>query len=200
MPQSGSTDIPNIRITDHFIRVPERLTPSEVEDQTRFIRLAAFIDKTPSNRQMADGFLTYYEQFTDRPGMLDSAAVFLRRAEQEGDEKLIASWIRLWHLDEDHAAVRRLSQASEASIPEDAWTYYRIGEAYSAIGDANRAIGWYERAVALGPDHLRFMDKLGVAYSRAGRLNEAEEIFNRVVSANPKFDTGLNNRGFLYFC
>lgn len=198
MPQSGSTDIPNVRITDHFIRVPERLTPAEVEDQTRFIRLTAFIDDTPSNRQMADGFLTYYEQFTDRPGMLDSAAVFLRRAEADGNENLIGSWIRLWHLADDHAAVRRISQSSASEIPEDAWTYYRIGEAYSSIGDANRAIGWYERALALGPDHLRFMDKLGLAFSRANRLTEAEEVFNRLVELNPKFDTGLNNRGFLF--
>ncbi|MGB1050135.1 MAG: tetratricopeptide repeat protein [Rhodothermales bacterium] len=208
MPQAGSTDIPYIRITDHFIRVPERLTPEEVEDQTRFIRMASFMDRDPHPRQRADGFLTYYEQFTDRPGMLDSAAVYLARAQAayneapsavDGEEeRLRASWIRLWHLSEDHAAVRRVSQQADFKAPSDAWSYYRIGESFAAINDYARAVRWYEQAVALGPDHLRFMDKLGVALTQAGRLQEASDVFDRLVLANPKFETGLNNRGFMH--
>ncbi len=211
MPQSGSTDIPNIRITDHFIRVPDRLTPEEVEDQTRFIRMAAFMNPNPHSRQRADGFLTYFEQFTDRPGMLDSAAVYLAQAQAQANqdaspsevngqeaERLLASWIRLWHLSGDHAAVRRMSQQSDFEAPADAWTYYRVGESFAAIGDFGRAIRWYEQAVSLGPDHLRFMDKLGVAFTQAGRLQEASNLFDRLVEANPKFETGLNNRGFMH--
>jgi Tfp pilus assembly protein PilF len=209
MPQSGSTDIPNIRITDHFIRVPERLSPEEVEDQTRFIRMASFMDPDPHPRQRADGFLTYYEQFTDRPGMLDSAAVYLQQAQDAVDaapgstdvlekQRLQASWIRLWHLGDDHAAIRRVSQQSGFEAPADAWSYYRIGEAFAAINDYSRAVRWYEQAVALGPDHLRFLDKLGVALTQADRLQEASDVFDRVVSANPKFETGLNNRGFMH--
>ena len=206
MPKSGSTDIPNIRITDHFIRVPERLTPQEVEDQTRFIRLASFMDPNPSWRQRADGFLTYYEQFTDRPGMLDSAAVYLQRAQEEQDasgadpeeqSRLVQSWIRMWHLAEDHGAVRRLVQQSGFEAPADAWTSYRIGEAFAAVTDYNRAVRWYQDAVSRGPDHLRFMDKLGVALTQAERYGEAADVFNRLVAANPKFENGLNNRGFL---
>jgi Flp pilus assembly protein TadD len=29
-------------------------------------------------------------------------------------------------------------------------------------------------------------------------LQEASDVFDRVVSANPKFETGLNNRGFMH--
>lgn len=209
MPKSGSTDIPNIRITDHFIRVPDRLSPQEVEDQTRFIRMASFMDPDPHPRQRADGFLTYYEQFTDRPGMLDSAAVYLQQAQdvldrapgnvdEEERARMQASWIRLWHLADDHAAIRRLSQQSGFEAPGDAWSCYRIGEAFAAISDYSRAVRWYEQAVALGPEHLRFLDKLGVALTQAGSLQEASDVFDRVVAANPKFETGLNNRGFMH--
>jgi len=201
MPESGSTDIPNIQITDHFIRVPDALTPAEVEDQTRFIRLAALIDPAPSFRQRAQGFVTYYEQFTDRPGMLDSAAVMLRKAETAGETSLTTTWIRLWHLQEDYASIRRASQSAgfdaEGDASGDSWTSYRIGEAFSAIGNVNQAVAWYERAVALGPDHLRFQDKLGVALTQAERLDEALSVFNNLLRGNPKFETGLNNRGFL---
>ncbi|MDA0875665.1 MAG: tetratricopeptide repeat protein [Bacteroidetes bacterium] len=209
MPQSGSTDIPNIRITDHFIRVPERLSPQEVEDQTRFIRLASFMDRNPHPRQRADGFLTYFEQFTDRPGMLDSAAVYLREAQRRADaapssldaterQRLLQSWIRLWHLSDDHAAIRRAVQLSGFEAPEDAWTFYRIGEAFASISDFNAAVRWYQEAVRLGPDHLRFMDKLGVALTQAGRASEAAAVFDRLIAANPKFEAGWNNRGFLF--
>ena len=206
MPQSPSTDIPNIRITDHFIRVPGRLSPQEAEDQTRFIRMAALVDDRPSLRQQADGFLTYYEQFTDRPGMLDSAAVLLRRFDAEGEEEggaenadaLTRSWIRLWHLQSDHAAIRRLSQSSGFDAPADAWTFYRIGEAFAAGADANRSIRWYEQAFAEGRDHLRFGDKLGVAYTQAGRVEEAIAIYDGLLEGNSKFENGLNNRGFAY--
>jgi len=195
MPESGSTDIPNIRITDHYIRVPGRLSPDEAEDQTRFIRLAALIDPDPNAHQKAEGFLTYFEQFTDRPGMLDSAEVYLNRAQSEGATALTASWIRLWHLQENHSSVRRASSASE-SLPEDAWTYYRIGEAFAAINDFQSATRWYQKAVALGPDHLRFLDKLGVALTQASRFQEAVSVYDRLVGLNPLFETGLNNRGF----
>ena len=199
MPLSGSTDIPNIRITDHFIRVPGRLSPTEAKDQTEFIRLASLINPTPDPRTKAEGFLTYYEQFTDRPGMLDSAQVYLKRAEnelgQEGNGALTKSWIRLWHLQKDHVSVRRVA-ASTQNVPSDAWTYYRIGEAYAAIQDYNTAARWYQQALDLGPDHLRFMDKLGVALTQSGRIAEAIGVYDRLIQLNPLFETGLNNRGF----
>ncbi len=209
MPEAPSTDIPYIRITDHFIRVPGRLTVDEAEDQTRFIRMAAFMDPNPHPRQRADGFLTYFEQFTDRPGMLDSAAVYLQEAQDAVDadpdvvdamerERLTSSWIRLWHLSEDHAAIRRFSQQSGADLPGDAWTSYRVGEAYAAINDHARAVRWYQQAVDQGPDHLRFMDKLGVALTQAGQLQQASDVFDRLVAANPKYEAGLNNRGFMH--
>ncbi len=198
MPKSASTDIPHIRITDHFIRIPDKLSPKEAGDQTRFIRLASLIDPNPSSHVRAEGFLTYFEQFTDRPGMLDSAKVYLDRSESEGLPDLTASWIRLWHLQKDYASIRRIvaASAASASIPTDAWTYYRIGEAFSEIQEAQTAISWYKKAVALGPDHLRFNDKLGVALTQAGRSEEAIGVYDFILERNPLFENGLNNRGF----
>lgn len=196
MPQAPSTDIPNIRITDHYIRVPGRLKPSEARDQTRFIRLASLIDPSPNAHVRAEGFLTYFEQFTDRPGMLDSAKVLLDRAERQKLPGLTASWIRLYHLRNDHASVRRVASTASEKLPVDAWTYYRIGEAFAAFEEYPAAVSWYQKAVDLGPDHLRFNDKLGVALTQAGRADEAILVYNSLLERNPKFENGLNNRGF----
>lgn len=203
MPESSTTDIPNVRVTDHFIRIPdppgEPLTPGEVEDARRLVRMASLIVDDPTQKDVADGFLTYYEQFTNRPGMLDSAEVYLTRARREGDmEGLAISIIRLWHLQGDHASIRRYVTSDEFDEPVDAWTYYRIGEAFSNAGRQEEAISWLERAVSLGPDHLRFLDKLGVSLTQAGRLEEALGLYDRLISANPKFEAGWNNRGYVH--
>ncbi len=195
MPLSSSTDIPNIRITDHFIRVPGRLSQKDAGDQTRFIRLASLIDPNPNSHVRAEGFLTYFEQFTDRPGMLDSAKVFLDRATRQGLQNLLPSWIRLWHLQGDHASVRQAANSSGDLAP-DAWTYYRIGEAFADVAEFETAIFWYQKAVALGKDHLRFNDKLGVALTQAGRIQEAITVYDEILIRNPLFENGLNNRGF----
>ena len=196
LPLSGSTDIPHIQITDHYIRVPDKLQPEEVEDQERFIRLAAMIDTAPDAHNLADGFLTYFEQFTDRPGMLDSAEVYLRRVKSENTPSLTSSWIRLWHLQEDHTAIRRTVQSSPNKIEEDAWTYYRIGEAFEAINDFPSSIRWLRKAIELGPDHLRFRDKLGVSLTRAGQINEAISLYDRMLQDNALYENAWNNRGF----
>ena len=201
LPKSPSTDIPHIRITDHYIRVPDRLSEKQAADQTAFLRLASFIDPKPDSKTLADGFLTYYEQFTDRPGMLDSAKVYLQKAQSQNKgttqdaQALTQSWIRLWHLENDYESIRRVSSPF-SSLPTDAWTFYRIGEAFGAVADYNAAVSWYQRAVNLLPTHLRFMDKLGVALTQAGRPEEALALYDSLLLLNPKFETGLNNRGF----
>ncbi len=206
MPPSGTSDIPYVKVTDHFIRVQEPrarqgqvLSDEESARQQAFIRLASLIQDEPSHRNVADGFLTYYEQFTDRPGMLDSAAVRLEKARAlHPEEDLTASWIRLWHLQEDYAAIVQYTASTGFRQPEDAWTAYRIGEAYQHTGRMDEAVAWFERAVSRGRDHLRFSDKLAVAWTQVGRAAEAVALYDRLLSAQNRFETGFNNRGFAY--
>ncbi len=84
MPISGSTDIPHIRVTDHYIRKPgeeeHRLSNFEMDELTRFVRIAGLVDPSPDYRDRADGLMSYYELITNRPGLLDSADVYLQRA------------------------------------------------------------------------------------------------------------------------
>jgi len=199
MPPSGTSDIPNVKVTDHYIRVVERdsLPPEGVEEQRRFLRLAALIGSNASHRQVADGFLTYFEQFTDRPGMLDSAAARLQKARRvDQDENLTTSWIRLWHLKQDYAATVRFVTSDDFSEPHDAWTLYRMGQAFRQTGRLDEAVVYMERAVALGEDHLRFTDQLGAAYVDAGRYEDAVRVLTRNVERQERFVESWINRGF----
>lgn len=199
MPPSETSDIPYVEVTDHYIRVVEKdvLPPESVEAQRRFIRLAGLIGRESDHHQVADGFLTYYEQFTDRPGMLDSAAARLQMARrQDRFADLTASWIRLWHLKQDYAATVRYVGSDAFSEPADAWTWYRMAQAFRQTGRTDDAVVFMERAVALGEDHLRFTDQLGAIYIEAGRLDDAVAVLTRNIERQSRFIESWINRGF----
>lgn len=203
MPVSKVLDIPHVRVSDHFIRVPgrEEMKLSEVaaEDQKRFIRLVGLVDRNPSFRDKADGLLSYFELITNRPGVLDSAAVYLQWAREEDPSlDLAQSYIRLWYFREDYAAIRRFIRSGGLGSLEDAWTLYRIGEAFATVGDALQASSYFERALALGPNHLRIKDRMAVIYTTLGATARALGLFDEILTANPKFENSYTNRGFVY--
>ncbi len=202
MPVSGSTDIPHVRITDHFIRAVrpgevEILSAEEATDRRRFVRMAGLIDPNPPPEEMAEGFLTYYEEITNQPGFPDSAAAHLEKAlrtktPRELARPLVWAWFRQGRFDE----IIRLARTLHPTDVPDAWTWYRIGEAFLTTGQADEAVTYLERAVERAPEHLRFLTKLGVAYHQAGRLDRALATFDAVLQANPTFAEAYNNRGF----
>jgi hypothetical protein len=198
MPASGSTDIPHVSITDHYIRVVDTVDSSTVDAARRFVGLASLIDASPSERERAEGYMTYFEEVQDRPDFLDSATVHMDRARREEPlTRLAPSLVRLNHLKRDFEATVRLSRELPRAELTDPWTLYRIGEAHQSRGDAAAAIPFLEEAVSRSPDHLRFLNELGTAYTEARRLGDALETFRRVLAANPKSAEARNNRGFV---
>lgn len=200
MPTSGTSDIPHVRITDHYIRVPDQATGRKSptgEEAKRFLRLANLVEMDPPPANRAEGFMTYYELVTDRPGMLDSASVLLgraRRADPEAD--FSRSLIRLWFLRGDWPSIRSHVRENPDADLEDAWTLYRVGEAFAQFGETGPALAYVERAVALAPLNVRFLDRLGVLRTEAGDVERAVETFDRLLSLNPKFEQTWTNRGY----
>lgn len=198
MPTSGTSDIPHVRITDHYIRKPDPTEGTGERARRTFLRMASLIDPKPTLTNRAEGFLTYFELVTDRPGMLDSAAVLLERARgvEEGD-RLGRARIRLWFLKEDWAAIRGYVRESPDTGADDAWTQYRIGEAFAQDAETGIAITHVERAVSLAPDNVRFGDRLGRLLTDAGDLDRALQVFDRVLTNFPKYEPTWTNRGYV---
>lgn len=203
MPVSGSIDIPHVRVTDHFIRVVDEPSEATMEQPetgspaSRFIGLAGLIDATPPDKEIADGYMAYFEELSNVPYFLDSAAVHLERAQRtESLESLASSLVRLYYLQKDYNRLVRLSRELDRSKITDAWTLYRIGEAYENIGDSRTASTYFEAAVQQGPYHLRFLNRLGMSYVSTQRFGPAISTFDRLLAENPKYGDGYNNRGF----
>ena len=81
---------------------------------------------------------------------------------------------------------------------EDAWTAYRIGEAFSALGKPE-ACEFYSKATNLAPFMLDFQSKLGVELMTLNRVDEAAKVFDFIISEDSKNGAALTNRGRIYF-
>ncbi len=197
MPASGSEDIPHVTITDHFIRSPgsqlsEVITPSSDAD---LVRMASLIDESPTEREIAEGYMTYYETITNAPGFLDSAAVYLRSADRAG-ENVDEELIRMHFLRQEPTSVLRIARKIDGEL--DAWTAYRIGESYLSEQMPEQAVNYLSQALQAAPEHLRFMVRLGVAFSESGRISEALSTFGEALRRNPKQADAYNNRGYAH--
>jgi len=195
MPTSPTTDIPNVTVTDHYIRVVERDAPAPGGAPLPILRVATVVGRNASDLQVAQGMLTYFEEVTNRPGVLDSAAARLERAGRtEPPARMVPALARLHFLRGDHAALRALAGRPEAA-GVDAWTHYRFGEAFASAGAHAAALRHLGRAVALLPGHLRFRERLARAYHASGRADEARRQYDAVLGADPTFEPAYNNRG-----
>ena len=205
MPRSDTWDIPHVTITDHYIRVPGReraaraVTASRVDSMRQMVRLAAVAPAgiRPSDRTVAEGFMGYYEEVTNRPGLLDSAAARLDRARSvEPEAPMARSLVRLRFLQGDYAAVRALAAQATVGSP-DAWTLYRIGTAYAKGQEYGPALDYLQRAVARAPFHLRFRQVLASTQGEAGQLPAALATYDAILAEDPTAEDVYNNRGFV---
>ncbi|MFT5144870.1 MAG: Flp pilus assembly protein TadD [Rhodothermales bacterium] len=198
MPQSGTIDIPNIQITDHFIRVVDPLRSesgsTDTASRTDLVRMASLLRDEVDAPTMAAAYLTFYEEFAHRPFYLDSARAVLGRLPPQA---AMRERVRLAFLEQDWNAVSRLGSTLSAASETDAWTAYRVGEGLLTLGEVPGAVSWLEKATTLAPDHLRFLDKLGTAYLAFGDLEKASAVFEDVLDRDPTFAFAWNNRGFL---
>jgi tetratricopeptide (TPR) repeat protein len=200
MPQSPTQDIPHVQITDHYIRVVNEvaeLSPQEIESRKRFIRLASLVNPEPTDLMLADGLMSYYELITNRPGVLDTAEVYLQRAGRSvSQDELAESYIRLWYLTERYADIRRYVRSNSNIGNSQGWTLFRIGEAFAQSSEYGIALSYLEKAVESAPNFLRFADRLASAYTSAGNTDRAIEIYDQIAQQNPQFEDAIVNRGY----
>ncbi len=199
MPNSATSDIPHVTITDHFIRTPSStLTQAEVDERKELVRFGSLIARMTDDFDYANGYLAFLVDRGNRPGFLDSAAVHLRRAQPTTSATDFArSSIWLNSLRGDFASIRSIALSADTESL-DAWSLHRIGESYADGEDWGTASRFFQRAVDLSPGHLRFRRKLANALSSSNRLDAAMAIFNQILEDNPTFDLVYNDRGFTY--
>lgn len=184
--KSGTSDIPHVSFTDHFIRKP--VSESQKNKQKAFIGLVSFTENKPKDTDKAIAWLNYFEKVDAKPAYLDSAAKFLSVLPYK--EK-----IRYFFFRKDYLTLLSVAQKE---TPQDAWTHYYIAEAYFAQNNLSQAIAHFEKAQQKLPRHIDFVLKLGNAYLKNNELQKAIQTFKNAVQLDNKYPGVHNNLGFAY--
>jgi len=208
MPKGHTLDIPHVITTDHFIRIPVK--NKEKEEVKKFITLYDVNNPHPSPYTIGRAFIQQFASFqSDRPLLLDSAKHYFPDNSPAEIKKNFSSLVDISFYKNDYSKllyyvgimgpvyVLDSILTHEDYSNADAWSAYRIGEAYYQTNDLNNAYSFYKKATELAPYVLEFQNKLGVALATTNKGDEAEKVYDFILSQNPEFVSALTNKGYL---
>ena len=194
MKRSGSVDIPHVAITDHRISVPSA-EEDDKNGELRFVRLENLSTTESSPLTMARGFLRLYEGFGRRVAYLDSAAFYLSQSHEKQSVLYFETRVHSYYLREDYAGLAGYVEHREGERGEDAYTAFRISEAYAALGRDEKALRYASDAVSLMPLQAEFRNRYASLLLRSGKIEEAEKNFRFLLSEEPWYLPALANLG-----
>lgn len=198
MPKNGSIDIPHVAVTDHYIR-KRPVAKKEQGEITAFLGLECYNNDKVDGITRARGFMEFYERYNPNKGLIDSALKYLDSEQTvEETEKQNRDYIRAWFVLNDFNKVISYAKALQPEQMNDAWTSYRIGEAYYQTGRANEAIHWYARAVEQWPHALDFQNKYGTCLLALQNIADAKRTFQFMLNENPHYGPAHTNLGYIY--
>jgi Tfp pilus assembly protein PilF len=198
MPHNSSIDIPHVAVTDHYIR--KRPAADTMQKKiTAFFGLKCYNNDHPGAITTARGYMEFYERYAQSNGLLDSALFYLgKQAETEAIQKQNRDYIRAWYLFNDYNKVLSYATSLKPTAITDAWTAYRIGEAYSQVQHADSALPWYKRATDIWKYSLDFQNKYGICLLALNKLPEALTAFQFIIGENPAHVSANTNLGFIF--
>ena len=204
MPSNSATDIPHVSVHDHRIGIHKQ-GASKQELQT-FIGINCINNPNPPREAIAQAFINYVEKFGMDKTLLDSALKYMDVSDQQGQLRNLHRLVQIEYLKKNYPAIARLAELPGASDQikkssndnRDAWTSYRIGEAFKAMNENTKAIYWFEKANQLAPYNAEFANKYGTALGTAGKVNEAYRVFSALVLEHPEFAPGYCNLGYVF--
>jgi tetratricopeptide (TPR) repeat protein len=206
MPPSNSIDIPHVTVHDHFVRKDYKVV--DTTGIRKFIQLVAINNDKPSFRSKAIAYLQQYERFNAEEYFLDSALTFLNKYDVH--QTNVELWVHYFYLRNDmesiHLLVRKRGGVGEVLKTlnsktynnQNAWTAYRMGEAFSGFNGLKEAIRCYQKAIQLAPWVPDFKNKYGTSLMSLGNFDDALSLFSKMVKENPSYKEGLNNLGYCY--
>jgi hypothetical protein len=198
MPHNGSIDIPHVAVTDHFIR--KRPVEDSMKQQiTAFLGLKCFNNNHVDAITTARGYMEFYERYAPQKPLLDSAMKYLNmQTDVEGSEKQNRDYIRVYYLLNDFVHVTQYAAQLKPADMKDAWTAYRIGEAYYELQQPDKALPWYQRSTQIWPYALDFENKYGTCLLALGNVVEATKVFNFIIDENPDYTSANTDLGYIY--
>ncbi len=204
MPKNGTIDIPHVTTTDHWIRKP--VSKTDKDQIKEFVKLVCINNPEVDDKSKGVAYLSYYEKFVSNSAFLDSAKKYLGDNSRKEITENFNELIRWSFLKKDYSklidyvtemgnATSILSRKSFSN--DDAWTAYRIGQAYLETGDKSNADIFFNKATELAPLYPDFRLKLADLQFGTGQYEKAAGNYSYLISENPRNVSAYVNYGFL---
>ncbi|MEO1408850.1 MAG: tetratricopeptide repeat protein [Bacteroidota bacterium] len=204
MRPSGSIDIPHVNITDHYIHKSTArksdsrpVSVTEKAEVARFLGLELLTKEVGTPLDMARGYIALFDKYVAHPQMLDSAGYYLRRSRAPFEQRYPTD-IHYHFARQDFDGLLRVAQQIPTDTELEAWTAYRIGEAYFQRRDYFKALRHFKWAVAEKPFDLDFQQKLGSTHLALQNLVPARQVFEFILRENPKRPRAWTNLGYIF--
>ncbi|HPE56856.1 MAG TPA: tetratricopeptide repeat protein [Bacteroidales bacterium] len=207
MRQSGSRDIPHVRVHDHKISIPP--TEESLKSERVFKGLIAVNNPNADSLTMARGYLLEYETYHPDEQYLDSAWIYLQAKNNSNSDYHFNALVNYYFLKNNYVAITQLAESKGITTilnkqlttidysNSGAWTAYRIGQAFEAGNNLMVASYFYEKAVNLAKYNLEFQNKLGSLFVKRGKIIEAEAVFKFILNEDEKYTAAWVNLGFI---
>ena len=206
MVESYTRDIPHVRIHDHKIAIPP--TQEQLDSERKFLGLVSVNNPDTDGLSIAKGYLLEHESYHPDEMYLDSAYHYLQLADWLNKNENRNAVINYYFLKENHEAIIKIVEeiGSERTLSDilvnqeysnnDAWTAYRIGQAFESTDDIISANKYYLRATSLAKYNLEFQNKLGSTQVMLQQMDEAKRTFEFIISENPLYSSAHVNYGY----
>lgn len=200
MSQGGTSDVPHVRFTDHWIRrvLPPPLDPSQgrpaFDDPTPLelveaTALGLRASTPPPAASLAAAYLHFWETMHRVPAYITRVVTEGERARSQGllhaDGRMALARARLERGEVAEAQALLVEAATQAS-PGDPWPHLLLGSLLLERRDApGEALPFLRNAVSQQPRFMEARIKLAEALVDLGRNGEAESHLAAVVEAEP---------------
>ena len=207
--KSGTSDIPHVTFTDHWIRrtLPHARHPDEIERvlvRETPVELVRITDERTSGAgadlEEAVAYFDYYDTSHRLPAYLDSVKLKARRGLAAGADRADARLALGRALLEEGAAgeANRVLEEAAQRHPGRADLLYWLGTARLQSGAPQAAVTALDEAVAVQPAFVEAHVKRAEALEAAGRPGEAEAAYREALRRDPIHQPqAWNNLGFL---
>ncbi|MEZ4805130.1 MAG: tetratricopeptide repeat protein [Bacteroidia bacterium] len=171
MPSSGTSDIPHVTVHDHYIRIPD--TSALVKGN--LIGLRCVTSKQVDAQTETEAYISYYEKFDKNKLYLSQA----KKKSKDLNSKLLYDYqtlIHLYYISGEYKKILEIQSNYRGEV--DAWTNYRIANAYQNLGQLEQANTFFAEALRMEPQNLDFILQYAVLLIKQDQWIKAEKQLN----------------------
>ena len=207
MKTSNTIDIPHVKITDHKISSHHILDTNTIYNGD-FLGLVCINNDNPTHESIIQAYLQQYERFESHEYYLDSAQYYLTKINLNTKRGIYTYIYYLFLKNNYDHIIKEVRDIGVDSLlnhyfvtkdysNQDAWSSYRIGEAFFQNNQFGEAEQFYQQSVKLAPYNLEFRNKYGVCLFKQDKVEFAIDEFKFIINEDNNFVSAYTNLGYL---